>query len=154
MGVFSIFKKPRIFFTEEERNRIVQAIRAGERKTSGEIRVFVESKNKWVEPLERAREIFYSLKMEETDDRNAVLIYIAMDHHELAVFADEGIYKREPENFWHSTVANLLREFSHDHKADGLIHCINTLSAALEEMFPYNAQTDKNELPDDIVFGQ
>ena len=154
MGIFSIFRKPRQFFTVEERNKIVEAIRAGERKTSGEIRIFVESKNKWVDPLDRAKEIFFNLKMQETENRNAILIYVAMDHRELAIFGDEGIYQREPKDFWKVTVARLIEEFSHDHKTFGLVECVNILSQELQSTFPYEPTTDKNELPDDIVFGQ
>ena len=132
----------------------MKAIRAGEQKTSGEIRVFVEAKNRMVDPLDRAREIFYSLQMDETEKRNAILIYIAMKHREVAIFGDAGIYHSEPKDFWKVTVATLINEFSHDHKVFGLIHCINVLSKALQETFPYDLTTDKNELPDDIVFGQ
>jgi uncharacterized membrane protein len=48
MSLFPFFKK-KDFFSEEEKERIVTAIRSMEQQTSGEIRIFVESKNPFVQ---------------------------------------------------------------------------------------------------------
>ena len=63
MGLFSFFKQKE-FFTEQEKLQMVEAIRRSEKTTSGEIRVFVESKNPFVDPLDRAAEVFFGLKMQ------------------------------------------------------------------------------------------
>ena len=63
MGIFSFFKKNKTFFSPQQMEKIVEAIRNAERQTSGEIRVFVESRNPLVNVLERAAEIFFKLKM-------------------------------------------------------------------------------------------
>ena len=94
MGLFSIFKNKKTFFTPEEQARIVKAIQMSEKTTSGEIRVYVESKNPFVDPIDRASEIFLKLNMQQTQERNAVLLYIAMQSHELALFGDQGIHQR------------------------------------------------------------
>ena len=73
MGIFPFFKK-RDFFSDADKAQIVEAIRIAEKETSGEIRIYVESKNPFVEPIDRAAEIFFKLKMEQTDHRNAVLL--------------------------------------------------------------------------------
>ena len=85
MGIFPFFKKKE-FFTADEKERIVEAIRLAERETSGEVRVFVESKNPFMDPIDRAAEIFFKLKMDKTDQRNAVLVYLAMKDRQLAIF--------------------------------------------------------------------
>ena len=89
MGLFSFFKK-KAFFSEQDQARIVAAITSAEKSTSGEIRLFVESKNPYMDPLQRAAEIFFQSKMENTVDRNGVLLYIALKDRELALFGDEG----------------------------------------------------------------
>jgi len=150
---FSFFKK-KDFFSAEEKTQIVNAIRSAEQQTSGEIRVFVESKNPFVDPLDRAAEIFFKLKMQDTEHRNAVLLYIAMKHKELALFADEGIYLKAGAEYWNGAVKNMLNEFEHNHIPTGMEHCILQIGQTLKEKFPYDAATDKNELPDDIVFGK
>jgi uncharacterized membrane protein len=153
VGIFPLFKKAP-FFTEAEKLRIVEAIRAAELHTSGEIRVYVESKNMYVDPMDRAAEVFYDLKMDKTADRNAVLLYIAMIHKELVLFGDEGIYNQVGESFWSNAVKNMIAQFEGENICNGIVKCIATIGETLREKFPYDAVNDKNELPDDIVFGK
>lgn len=155
MGIFSFFqKKPKQFFSAEENRQIVEAIRQAEKQTSGEVRIFVESKNPFVDPLDRAKEVFFKLKMQETDHRNAVLLYLAMDHHELALFADQGIYEKAGADYWNNEVQQMITGFTRDNMGDSIERCILHIGQTLKEKFPYEATTDKNELPDDIVFGK
>ena len=49
-----------------EQKQIIAAIQAAEQRTSGEIRVFVESRCRFVDPLDRATEVFAALKMEKS----------------------------------------------------------------------------------------
>src|SRR5258708_37531244 len=94
--MFSIFKKKQPkFFTAEEQQLIVHAVQEAEKLTSGEIRVYVESHCEYMDALDRAKEIFGSQGMQATQQRNAVLVYVAMKDRQLAVFADEGIYAKE-----------------------------------------------------------
>jgi len=153
MGIFPFFKR-REFFSAEEKAQIVEAIRLAEKETSGEVRVYVESKNAYVDAIDRAAEIFFKLKMQETDHRNAVLLYIAMDHHELALFADEGIYQAVGAAYWNDEVKNMLGMFTKDNISDGIEQCISHIGQTLKEKFPYIPAEDRNELPDDIVFGK
>lgn len=152
MGLFS-FGSSKEFFSDPDKKRIVDAIREEERRTSGEIRVFVESKCKYVDPVERAKEVFFTLEMEQTEFRNGVLIYIAHKDRQLAIFGDEGIYKALGAAFWDAEVAKILKEFNAQHFTEGIIDIIKDVGMALHEKFPYDRGTDKNELPDDIVFG-
>ncbi len=154
MGIFSFLHKPKEFFSAKDKEQIVQAIRNAERETSGEIRVYVESRNPLVNVMERAAEIFFNLKMQQTDDRNAVLLYIAMKDKELALFGDEGIYKRVGADYWNNEVKNMISQFSKDNISNGIEQCIQHIGQTLKEKFPYNTTTDRNELPDDIVFGK
>lgn len=154
MGIFSFFKKKKVFFTAPEQARIVEAIRVAEKETSGEVRIYVESKNAMVNPLDRAAEVFYQLKMQNTAHRNGVLLYIAMEDHELALFGDEGIHKKVGEEYWKTAVKKMIDEFANQHIVDGIVQCILQIGHTLKETFPYEATTDKNELPDDMVFGK
>ena len=152
MGLFS-FSNSKDLFSDSEKKMIVDTIQDEERRTSGEIRIFVESKCKYVDPVDRAREIFFQLEMEKTEDRNGVLIYIAHKHRQLAIFGDEGIYKALGASYWDQEVALILKEFNASKFVEGIILIIRDIGTALHEKFPYDRDTDKNELPDDIVFG-
>lgn len=154
MNIFPFFKKKRVFFSPQDQAQIVDAICHAEKETSGEIRIYVESKNPFMDPLDRAKEIFFKLKMQNTQERNAVLLYIAMDHHELALFADEGIYQRVGADYWNNAVNNMITHFTKENISNGIEKCVQQIGGALKKEFPYNGSTDKNELPDDIVFGK
>ncbi len=153
MALSSFFKRKN-FFTEEENLNIVAAIRAAEINTSGEIRVYIESKNPLMNPLERAARVFTNLKMEKTHHRNGVLLYLASKHKEVALFGDEGIYKSLGADYWNSQVNQMLLLFKENKLADGIVLCIEHVGKSLAEKFPYIPTEDKNELPDEIVFGK
>jgi len=152
--VFGFLKRKKDFFTPEEKQRIVEAIRGSEQKTSGEIRVFVESHCRYMDALDRAAELFFNLEMEQTDDRNAVLIYVAIKDHQLAIFADEHIHTKTGQTYWDAEVAKMIGSFNKENIAEGIRDCVEDVGEALHTHFPCNKATDKNELPDDIVFGK
>jgi len=148
------WQKPRIFFTEEQQQRIVQAVQQAEQQTSGEVRVYVESKCRFVDALDRAEEIFFQLQMDKTALHNGVLVYVAVDDKQVAVYADEGIHTKAGRQYWLSTVQTMLHQFRQEQVADGICSAVLRIGEALVHHFPYDAATDKNELPDDIVFGK
>ena len=151
--MFSLFKK-KPFFSAEENELIVQAIRDAEIQTSGEIRVFVESKCRFIDPLDRAKEIFSNLKMNETEHRSGVLFYVAIKDRQLAIFADKGIHEAVGDQYWRDVVSHILIFFDRENHALGVKECVLKIGEALQSNFPYDATTDKNELPDEIIFGK
>jgi uncharacterized membrane protein len=148
------FLSKKDFFSEEEKKQIVTAIGEAEQQTSGEIRLYVESRCRFVDPLDRAAEVFAILKMGKTSNHNAVLIYVAVKDRQLAIFGDQGIHEKVGEEFWKKEVIHILSQFQRDHYAEALTKVIHDIGAALKYHFPYDRQTDINELPDDIVFGR
>jgi uncharacterized membrane protein len=151
--MFSLFRKKKDFFTKEEQQQIIEAIRKAERMTSGEVRVFVESRCSYMDAVDRAAELFFRLGMQKTDDRNAVLVYVAMEDKQLAVFADENIYNKTGDAYWNEQVTVMCRNFNQQNFAAGIRQVVTSIGDALTKYFPYSNDTDKNELPDDIVFG-
>jgi uncharacterized membrane protein len=148
------WKRSKKFFTEEEQELIVDAVREAEQRTSGEVRVFVERRCRYVYAIDRAIELFEQLKMDQTKDRNAVLVYVAIKDRQLAIFGDEGIHKKVGDEYWAAEVVKMIKAFNRDNMGDGLVQCVKDIGIALHEHFPYDKDTDKNELPDDIVFGR
>jgi len=148
------WQKKKDFFSQEENQQLVDAIQKAEQQTSGEVRIFVESKCKYVDALDRAQEIFFSLKMNETELRNGTLIYVAVKDKQAAVFGDEGIHQKVGAQYWKDVVTKMLFQFRNQKLADGICQGIHDLGEALKFYFPYNSDTDKNELPDEIVFGR
>lgn len=151
MALFPL-KKKKEYFTAEQQQRMIEAIKAAEKNTSGEVRVFIEGKCSYVNAVDRAQEIFFNLKMDQTKDRNAVLLYLAMDDHQIALFADEGIYQRLGADYWKQEVRKIIASFTKDDYTGGICAVVNDIGEALTDHFPYET-TDKNELPDEIIFG-
>ena len=147
-------RKSKRFFSEQENEQIVQSIRDAEKSTSGEIRVFVESKCRFLNALDRAAEIFISLEMQKTQHRNAVLVYVALKDKQLALFGDEGIHQKLGDEYWNSAVQKMIAHFNKNDYASGISQCVKDVGDALRYHFPYDKSTDKNELPDEIVFGK
>lgn len=148
------WQKKKSLLNEEDSRLVVKAIRQAEKSTSGEVRVFVESRCAWMNAMDRAAEIFFSLKMDKTEARNGTLVYIALKDRQLAVFGDEGIHKKVGSEYWNKIVADMLKDFKDEHYGKGIAECVIQIGNALQTYFPFDKETDKNELPDEIVFGR
>ena len=140
----------RSFFTKEELQKIVAAIKEAELNTSGEIRVHIENHCK-EEALERAAELFYDLKMDRTAARNGILFYLAAKDHKFAIIGDEGINKNVEYDFWNDIKDEMVAMFKENKFAEGLIAGILKCGKRLKEYFPYQSD-DINELSDEISF--
>jgi uncharacterized membrane protein len=150
--MFGLFKKA--LLSDADQQRVVAAIQTAEKNTSGEVRVFVESKCPQSDPVERARQIFFSLKMEHTQQHNAVLVYVALKDHKMALYGDEGIYvKTGGDPYWVQEIDVMRQYFKKGAIGEGIAACVLDIGTALSTHFPYDAAVDKNELPDEIVFG-
>ncbi len=135
-----------------DEKRVLEAIAVAEKATSGEIRVHLD---KWckTDPVFKAKNLFTHLKMEQTEARNGVLIYVAVNEHKFAIVGDEGIDKKVGIHFWESTKDIMKAHFSKKELAKGLIYGIAEVGEQLKEYFPYQRGEDKNELPDEISYG-
>ena len=143
-----------MIFSKEEESRIAQALRAAERRTSGEIRLFVEDFCERDHPVERAAEIFRLHGMFNTKAKNGVLIYVAEKSHQFAIWGDAGIHEQVGFQFW-DTEKRLLRDhLQRDEATEGVCLVIEQIGERLREHFPA-AEGDKNEneLPDEIIYG-
>lgn len=147
--------KPKPLLPAELQEQVVRAIRASEARTSGEVRVFIESHCSYMDAMDRAKAIFMQLEMGKTELRNAVLVYLAIKDQQFALFGDEHIYtKAGGPHFWEGAGAILKQHLRAGQISDGLCACIEALGAALATHFPPVSGIDKNELPDEIVFGK
>jgi len=136
------------FLTTREEKVVIQAIQKAEKNTSGEIRVHIE--NKTEKPtLERAKEVFLYLKMDQTRQRNGILLYVGVSSKEFAILGDEGINKLISEGFWEEEKKMVLQHFSQNNYEKGLVLAIEKVGEKLKNYFPYD-KDDTNELPNEI----
>lgn len=139
------------FLSPEDEERIVQAILEAEKETSGEIRVHIEKESS-IETLDRAMEVFYFLKMDQTKEKNGVLFYVSVQDQKFAVIGDEGIDKVVPDDFWESVKEIVTAEFKKGNYSKGLELGVLEAGKKLQAFFPYS-EDDINELPDEISKG-
>jgi len=139
------------FLTKDEQAQIVTAIEAAEMVTTGEIRVHIESHCKG-NVLERAAFLFHQLNMENTKERNGVLIYIAFYSRHFAIFGDTGITAHLSVDMWKGITDQIHTSFAKKDFCGGICRAIFSVGNQLAKIFPYKAG-DTNELPNDISFG-
>ena len=134
----------------EQDYRVVEAIRQAELNTSGEIKVHIENRCKGnVE--ERSLVVFKKLKLNETQLRNGVLIYLAVKDHKFAILGDEGINNMVEEGFWNDVKDLMQSHFKEGRFAEGLEQGIQRCGEKLKTYFPYQTD-DINEIPDEISY--
>jgi uncharacterized membrane protein len=139
------------FFTQEQQDRIVQAIREAESNTSGEIKVHIEKECPG-DVMAHAKEVFMLLKLHETALRNGVLFYLALESHKFAILGDVGIHAVVPADFWEQIKTTMRSDFKKGLITQGLCTGILMAGQELKAHFP-SQPDDTNELSDDISFG-
>ena len=132
-----------------DHDKVVAAIGAAERRTSGEIRVLL-ARQPAPDPVASARTHFERLGMTRTAARNGVLIFLAPRSHTFAVIGDTGVHEKCGEAFWREVAAAMEKQFRAGDFTAGLMQAIERAGALLAAHFPRQPD-DKNELPDSIV---
>ena len=138
-------------FTDEEQERIRQAIVQVEQNTSGEVRVCVE-KSCSEDVLLRAAKYFESLGMQKTELRHGVLIYLATADHKFAIIGDKGINQVVPVDFWDTAKNAMLEHFKKGDLIEGIVVGLRIAGEQLQKSFPHGDNKNPNQLPDDVAF--
>jgi uncharacterized membrane protein len=137
--------------SSRDQDRIVDAIRKAETKTSGEIRVHVQSAVDG-DAMEQAKTVFDQLGLANTRDRIGVLIFVAIDSRKAVVLGDKGIDETTPSDFWESTMQAMIPHFKRDNVVAGVEAGISMVAQVLKAKFPYR-EDDVNELDNAVSIG-
>lgn len=141
------------FIPKDGQTKVVKAISVAEKCTSGEIRVHIEPHCKSGDPYRRAVEVFNELKMYETRQRNAVLVYVAYNSHMFAIIGDKGITERVGNDFWNEEKEILRNHLRHNDPVGGLCKVIEQIGNNLSAFFPWT-EDDINEQSDEISYNE
>jgi uncharacterized membrane protein len=140
------------FLSKEEQGQVVTAIEAAELLTTGEIRVHIESRCKG-DVMDRAATLFRRLKMDQTIERNGVLIYVAFQSRHFAVIGDTGIDTHVMPDFWKSVTDQVSASFVKRDFCGGICRAIYSVGAQLARYFSYKSGRI-DELTNEISFDE
>lgn len=153
--MFSWFRKNKSLLSQDIQDAVIAAIAAAEKRSSGEIRVYVESHCAMVNPIDRSAAIFEQLNMHQTKERNGVLLYLALKDKQFAIVGDEGINQKVGGNdYWEFIAAKLKEHFKAGQIKKGICFCVTEIGMSLAKHYPEDGSVQINELPNEIVFGK
>ena len=141
-----------LFSQPIQKSVIEQAIADLEKKTSAELRVYVERKKADAgrSALQQATFLFQQLEMEKTALRNGVLIYLALQSKQCAIVGDQGIDQYVEADFWQRACDLIVEQAKQKQYTQGIVNAIAMIGERLAQYFPYQ-EDDKNELPNEVV---
>ena len=136
------------FLSKTDEDEIIEAIRISESKTSGEIRIHLESSLQGnIE--QHVLEVFHHLKMDNTKLQNGVLIYVAINNKSFAIYGDKGINQVVESDFWDCTKNTIQEHFKNGDFKKGLIDGVLNAGKQLQKYFPWE-QLNSDELSNKI----
>lgn len=140
------------WLTDDELGRVRDAVRAAEKRTSGEIRVHLDVAI-MEDVLDHVAFVFDQLGMAKTKDRNGVLLYVSVPGRKVAVVGDTAIHARLGQGYWQQVLDVVLGHFKQDRFCEGLCAGVEAIGEQLRAHFPYE-RGDVNELNDEVSFGK
>lgn len=141
------------FFAKIDDSRIVEAIRAAEARSRGEIRLHVTEKEVQ-DVMKEATSTFERLGMTATAERNGILIFLAARSQKFAVLGDSGITSRAGATPLDQMAATLSQTFREGRFTEGLVAAVGQAGDLLALHFPRDAGTnDQDELSNAISRG-
>jgi uncharacterized membrane protein len=138
------------FLTDIQMASLVEAIKKAEDHSTGEIRVHIDSTSE-ENNAKIAWEVFKTLGMDKTQERNAVLFHVNFEQKYLTIIGDKGIHEKVQQKFWNDLHDKITQAFSEKKYFEGLHNAILETGYELKKFFPIEGE-NPNELPNEITF--
>lgn len=126
---------PKALAQHLQHDTIVAAIRDAQHKTSGDIRVSISPKH-IDDAVAAAQAEFLRLGMNQSAERNGVLIFIAPRAHKFAVIGDEAVHTKCGDAFWRELADAMSGYFRKSEFTPGIVHGIQKAGELLAQHFP------------------
>jgi uncharacterized membrane protein len=141
--------KARDFLNQLQHDAIVKAIGEAEAKMRAEIRVFI-SRKKPEDAVAAAQRVFHHLRMQKSQERNGVLLFVAPRARKFAVIGDSAVQARCGDEFWKEVTREMSGHFRKGEFTEGILHGVRRAGKLLAEHFPRHPG-DKAQQPGDIA---
>jgi uncharacterized membrane protein len=123
------------FLTALEHQRVHDAIKNAEARTSGDIVIYIAHRR--VEyPLTTAHDKFSQLRLEKAEAKNSLLILVAPRSQTFAVVGGTALHEKVGQKWWEELSALLHHHFKEGRYTDGLVAAIERAGHALQTHFP------------------
>jgi len=141
-------------FPPDDLRKLEAAVRDGEQRHRGEVRVVIESalpvRDAWagVTPRQRARTLFGLLEVWSTRDHVGVLLYINLADHAVEILADHGIAAKVDAHDWRAVCETITRGFAQRVSMGPVLEALAQIDDILAAHFPSDGTPRANELSD------
>lgn len=141
-------------FPPEDLRRLEAAVREGEQRHRGEVRVVIESslpvRDAWagVTPRQRARTLFGLLEVWNTHAHVGVLLYINLADHAVEILADHGIAAKVDAQAWRAICDTITRGFAQRLSMAPVLDALAQINDLLAMHAPGDGTPRTNELSD------
>ena len=99
---------------------------------------------------QKAVEQFLAQNLHTTKGHTGVLINVSFAERYAEVIADEGIYRKVPQETWNGVVETLTTHLGRGRRVEGFVTAIGACGKILAEHFP-PGRIDQNELPNHLI---
>lgn len=115
---------------------LVEAIQQAEDHSTGEIRVHIDQ-NSDDNNAKIAFDVFKSLGMDKTKERNAVLFHVNFEQKYLTIIGDKGIHEKVHQKFWNDLHDKITSAFSQGQYFEGFARCYFRNRIRIKKILPY-----------------
>jgi uncharacterized membrane protein len=130
-----VIMHPKKLIKQLPHTTLVGVIREAEQKSSGQIRVLISHKLV-SDPVATAQKEFIRLGMNQSPERNGVLIFVAPRSHKFAVIGDEAVHAKCGDEFWRQLADAMSGYFRKTEFTPGIVHGVQTAGDLLAKHFP------------------
>jgi len=141
-------------FPPADLQKLEAAVREGEQRHRGEVRVVIESsltaRDAWagITPRHRARTLFGLLEVWNTREHVGVLLYINLADHAVEILADHGIAAKVDAHAWRNICETITRGFAQRVSMAPVLEALAQINDILAAHFPSDGTPRANELAD------
>ena len=134
----------------EESAALALTIEETECRTSAEIKVVI-IRRCLGDLRDKAMRTFHKLGLDETEQRNCVMIMLATAAREFLIFGDEGIHEKVGQGFWDEVRDRMGELFRQGRFGEGLCEGVRMAGEKLAEHFPARA-VEVDEISDEVAY--
>jgi uncharacterized membrane protein len=145
--------KARRAFPDATMDAIARAIAEGEKRHRGEVCFVVEAElttaQLWrgLSARDRAREVFASQGVWNTEENNGVLVYVLLADHGVEIVADRGIDARVQASEWQGVVSAMHAHLRAGRHEEGALAGVDGVAELLARHYPDTGE-GRNQIPD------